>query len=363
MSEIMYQHITILGHGLIGSSVARACKQFGVAQHLTAYDSNPLTLELGKQQGFIDAGTGSIGDAVKDADLVILAAPPTASLEMLAEMAKHVKQGALVTDVLSVKTEIAAAFQTHFAGKAIAVPSHPIAGSEKTGAAAGRADLFVEKRIVLTPQTPEDQGIERISQFWEALGGQVEYMPPEVHDMVYAYVSHLPQMLAFAFAPHAKKLAMEEGVASHFAQFTRLCQSDKHLWEDIFSHNKQQLDPALARFLVLLSHIRSELANPETAPPEDALDDEKPIFSNVLLWSHWVPRLMASCLVAAMVQQSRDVGFSFHRFAGSGFSDFTSPLMGEPDVDMQAISSHADKVVAALDQLLTNLAETVVTKD
>ena len=353
MTNTTYHHITIIGLGLIGSSIARAVTQFGVAEQVTGVDSNPLTLELGKQQGFITHGTDDVKEALQDAELVILAAPPTASLEMIPEIARHVADGALVTDVLSVKTEIAALFKEHVAGRAIAVPSHPIAGSEQTGAAAGKADLFVDKRVILTPETPEDEGIERISQFWEALGAHIEYMPPDMHDMVYAYVSHLPQMLAFAFAPHAEKLALEAEVPDHFESFTRLCRSDQRLWDDIFAHNKQQLDTALARFLVLLSHIRGELAE------ADAQDMDGEGFSEQILWSHWMPRLMASCVVATMVQQSRDVGFNFHRFAGSGFVDFTAPLAGEPDVDMEAISSHAPKVVAALDELLTDLAQRV----
>lgn len=351
-----YKTLTIIGLGLIGSSVARAVKKQGLAKNIIGYDSNPLTLQLGLQEGFITKAAETLEEAVKKSELIIIAAPPSVSLDIIAELGDLLSGNVLVTDVASVKSCIAKAMNEHLAGKAVYVPSHPIAGSEKTGASAGKADLFAGKRVIMTPETPEDAGIEEISVFWREIGAEVEYMPPDVHDSVYAYVSHLPQMLAFAYKPYAEKLEGKKNLPEHFARFTRLCHSDPYLWEDIFFHNKEPLDMAMARFLVILSHIRDELAE-----NEEIKEKQKDI--DLHIWAHWLPRLVASCLVATMVQQSRDYGFNFNRFAGSGFKDFTAPLTSEPEVDMEAISQHASEVVSAVDQLIASLSQVVVTKD
>lgn len=348
-----YKNIAILGLGLIGSSVARAVRHYGVAERIRAFDSNPLVLQLGAEQGFIDHAADSIGDALSGADLVVIAMPPTAALEAMDEVAAHLMPGALLTDALSVKLAISQACKEKLAGQAAYVPAHPIAGSEKSGAGAGRADLFAGKRVILTPETPDDAGIQDIAAFWSDLGAVVEYMPPDVHDLVYAYVSHLPQLLAFGFAEHAAPLAGNPDLPEHFTRFTRLCASDRRLWDDIFAQNKLELDAALARFLALLTHIRRELAE---ADEEDLAEEPA---SELTIWAHWVPRLVASCLIATIAQQSKDTGFNFHHFVGSGFIDFTAPLVGDPDEDMEAIAQHAAQVGGAIDKLLTSLLKFV----
>lgn len=352
-----HAHIAILGLGLLGSSVARACKQYQPGCKITAFDMNPLALEFGKQHGFVDTIAKSANVAVKNSDMVVIAAPPTVSTEMIGAIRTSLPKGVMVTDVVSVKSPIAKAMQSHFKNHIRYVPAHPIAGSEQTGVAAGRADLFAGKRIILTPDTPNDEGIEEITGFWQQLGGVVEYMPPEIHDMVYAHVSHLPQLLAFAIKPKVDELlALHTTLPSSFTPFSRLCFSDRRLWDDIFLNNKPELDKALARFLVMFTHIRSELADGMVKHGGEET------ISEIRLWTELMPRLIGSCLIGCIFQESKQVGFNFMHFAGKGFHDFIAPLKEAPDKHLEDISNFAKPVVSAMDELLANLTEWVVIK-
>lgn len=350
-------HIAILGLGLLGSSVARACKQFQLGCRITAYDANPLALEFGKQHGFVDHVAEDVQTAVTSADVVVIATPPSAAIEVIGELNQYLPKQALVTDVVSVKHPIAEAMRAHLNHGVRFVPAHPIAGGEQVGVAAGRADLFTGKRIILTPETPEDEGIADVTAFWQQLGGIIEYMPADIHDMVYAHVSHLPQLLAFALKPKMEQIQeSNENLPAYFKQFTRLCYSDRRLWDDIFSNNKHDLDIALARFLVMFAHIRGELADGiEAHPAEDEVSDAR-------VWTELLPRLIGSCLIGSIAQESKNAGFNFMRFAGNGLQDFTSPLKEAPDKHLEDISKFAKPVVAAMDEALASLAEWVVIK-
>jgi cyclohexadieny/prephenate dehydrogenase len=350
--------IAILGLGLLGSSVARACRQSQSGCRIVAYDTNPLALQFGKQQGFVDEVAESVRAAVRGANVVVIASPPSAAVEMIPTIASAAPKNALITDVVSVKSPVAAAMRTHFADKFRYVPAHPIAGSEQVGVAAGRADLFAGKRVILTPETPEDAGIADVAAFWERFGATVEYMPADIHDMVYAHVSHLPQLLAFALKPKMEEITRANAVElpDYFVQFTRLCSSDRRLWDDIFLNNKPELDTALARFLVMFAHIRSELAEGASEQKQSA------DITHIRLWAELLPRIISSCLIGTIAQESKQVGFNFMRFAGNGLKDFTAPLKDAPDKHLEDISNLANPIVAAMDELLTSLAEWVVIK-
>lgn len=352
--------ISILGLGLIGSSIARGCKQFMPGAVIHAYDINPLTLQYASQQGFIDEAFEEPAGAVHTGDIIIISAPPSASIELIGEIASAIKQGAMVMDVCSVKTPISLAFQEQLPEGVAFMPAHPIAGSEQAGVSAGRADLFVGKRVILTPDSPENPHIRQAADFWEKLGGVVEYMPAEIHDMIYAYVSHLPQLLAFAMRPMLETLDASIKLPQHFKDFTRLCHSDRRLWDDIFISNKAELDQALARFLVMLSVIRKELAEGMIAHANQAKPELEKPESEVLV--ELLPRVVASCLVGTIAQESKHAGFNFVRFAGKGFNDFTAPLKEAPDKHLEDISNYAKQVVDKMDILLAHLAEWVVIK-
>lgn len=346
--------IAIIGLGLIGSSVARGAKEFRLAKTVVAADRNPLSLEYALQKHMIDEAL-PLTDAVHNADLVVLAVPPSALAQVAETIAPHLKSGALVTDTASVKQMTQSAVALYLPKTSAFVPSHPIAGSEHSGVQAGKGDLFAGKRVILTPQTPEDEGIEAITAFWQSLGATVEYMPADIHDKVYAYVSHLPQLLAFAvkdvvapFMEHTEKNEV-------FKRFTRICTSDPMLWNDIFEANLGNLEEAIARFMALFQRMREELLEGANDPLTDDLDPE--------IYTHLLPTLLSSCLIGAIYQEERTIGLNFQRYGGGGFKDFTTPLAGEPDNSLENISKKANNVVRAMDAFAASLSHHIVMKD
>jgi cyclohexadieny/prephenate dehydrogenase len=349
----MFPRIAIIGLGLIGSSVARGAREFHLAKHIVAADRNPLSLEYALQKHIIDEGL-PMADAVKDADLVVLAVPPSALAHVAETIAPHLKSGALVTDTASVKQMTLSSVNLYLPKTAAFVPSHPIAGSENSGVKAGKSDLFAGKRVILTPQTPEDEGIEAITTFWQTLGATVEYMPADIHDKVYAYVSHLPQLLAFAVKDVVEPFMEHAERDETFRRFTRICASDPVLWDDIFEANLGNLEEAIARFMALLQRMREELLEGAEDTLTDALDPE--------IYTLLLPTLLSSCLIGAIYQEERTIGLNFKRYGGGGFKDFTAPLAGEPDNSLENISKKANNVVRAMDAFAASLSHLIVMK-
>lgn len=357
----LFKKVAIIGLGLIGGSIARAVRERGVATEIVAADRNPLALQFALQQTFIDAGFESPEQAVLEADLVILATPPSVLGEVTAYIADYLAPGVLVMDTASVKCAAIDAVAGQLEGKADFIPAHPIAGSEETGVAAGKASLFVGRQVILTPSDIDNLTIPKAMQFWQALGAEVEFMPPETHDLVYAYVSHLPQLLAFALKEVLQPHMEELDKTPLLRQFTRLCGSDLRLWEDIFESNQHYLDQALAKFFALFAHMRTELAEGAAENGSDALINSNKDMN--IIYNSLLPRLVASCLIVAITQEERSAGFRFSRFSGQGFKDFSAPAMQPPDNHLENISNHAVQVVQAMDEVMEALSHWIVIKN
>lgn len=348
------QTIAIIGLGLIGSSVARAAHDYKLADIIIAYDRNPLPLQYAIEQGFISEGAGLAEEAVKNADVVIVAVPPSAAGESIARLLGHCKPGALVMDTASTKQEVVQTVQPALRDDVNFIPCHPIAGSEDSGVTAGRADLFLGRRIVLTPEDVHNPALTLASDFWQKIGGVIEYMPAALHDRIYAYVSHLPQLLAFAYRDTGYAELAEK--TELFRRFTRLCVSDERLWQDIFETNAEFLGEALSRFVAILSQIRQELAEPNTKT--DLKEHDQQAINTVLL-----PWIVASSYVATVLSVENETGVPFHSFAGQGFQDFAYPASIEPTNYMENISNVAPHVVQAIDVLLDKLSNWIVIKN
>lgn len=325
-----FQRISIIGLGLIGSSIARAAHEHKLASHIVGCDTNADSLAFAKKEGFINGSSTNPAEAVKDCDLVILACPPATLEEVAAAIAPSLKPGAIVMDTVSVKSPAIAAINTYLPGGIDFIPAHPIAGSEKSGVAAGSATLFSGKRVILTPpEMRDDANIRSVMTFWEAMGARVEAMPPDVHDLIYAYVSHLPQLLAFAVAPMLTGYTQKgyEGLQ----KFTRLCASEPRMWSEIYTLNKYNILKALDRYLDVIHHIKSELQN----APEDSPEQRDEALAKTAL----LPRIIASCLITTVMEAEKQAGAPFARYAGPGFADFTYPATSAPEDDIERISN------------------------
>ncbi len=340
MSKV-FDQITIIGLGLIGSSVARAVRKHRLANHISGCDDSDSTLAYARSHKIIDTATRDAGIAVKGSQLIILATPPSTLSSIAQAIAPHLEQGAIVIDTASVKRHAVEAIAPHLPAHAVFIPAHPIAGSEQSGISAGNADLFQRKRVVVTPgELTASEAIQQVTAFWNGMGARVEGIPADLHDMLYAYVSHLPQLLAFAVGKMSP-------APQHADAFMRLTRSSPALWMDIFTQNSDNIAKALARYLDAIVHIRNELA---AAPP-----DAENLPDNGLVMNTLFPRIAASCLITTVMEAERKAGFSFARYAGTGFADFTSPTVQAPDAHLETISNHSAATAAALDAYIARL--------
>lgn len=263
MSEIQFEKIALIGIGLIGSSLARVIRREGLTNHIAVSTRSAATLEEARQLNLGDSYSIDPRDAVRDADLVIVAVPVGSSGAVAEQIAPALKPGAIVTDVGSTKASVIAQMAPHLPDTVHFIPGHPIAGTEKSGPAAGFADLFIGRWCILTPLPGTDpDAVARLRRFWEACGSRLDTMDPGHHDKVLAIVSHLPHIIAYNIVGTAEDLetVTESEVikysASGFRDFTRLAASDPVMWRDICLHNKDAILEMLARFSEDLSSLQ-----------------------------------------------------------------------------------------------------------
>jgi cyclohexadieny/prephenate dehydrogenase len=255
---ILYPKLTVIGCGLIGGSVIRAARQQGVVGEVTVADASHAHRARVAELGIAEHVTGDIAEAVKDADLVVIATPVLSIPELAAQIIPSMKPGATLTDVGSTKANVAEAFRGQDGAKIFAIPGHPIAGTEQSGPDSGFAELFEGRWTILTPLDSEDEhyaeAVAKLSAFWRAFGAQVELMDEKHHDLVLAVVSHLPHLIAYTIVGSAADLenVTENEVikysASGFRDFTRIAASDPTMWRDIFVANKDAVLEMLGRF-------------------------------------------------------------------------------------------------------------------
>jgi cyclohexadieny/prephenate dehydrogenase len=263
MSNVLFDRIALIGIGLIGSSIARDIKKYGLAGEVVISSRSADTLKRAEELELGDRYVSSAADAVKDADLVVVSVPVGASAAVAAEIAGSLKPGAIVTDVGSTKASVIAQMQPHMPENVHFIPGHPIAGTERSGPDAGFSGLFSGRWCILTPLEGTDPAaLQALKDFWMALGSKIDEMDPLHHDKVLAIVSHLPQIIAYNIVGTADDLetVTESEVikysASGFRDFTRLAASDPTMWRDVCLHNKDAILEMLARFSEDLAYLQ-----------------------------------------------------------------------------------------------------------
>ena len=255
MSARLAERLAVVGLGLIGSSLAWAVRAAGAAGEIRGYDASADVRARARAVGFADAITETLGEAVRDADLVAVCVPVLASGPVAEAIGPHLKPGAVVFDVGSVKSAVVEAMAPHLPPHAHLVPAHPIAGTEHSGPEAGFATLFRNRWCVLTPADGTDpEAVERVAALWRACGSQVEAMSAEHHDRVLAITSHLPHLIAYTIVgtvtdleTHTKSEVIKFS-ASGFRDFTRIAASDPTMWRDVFLTNREAVLEMLGRF-------------------------------------------------------------------------------------------------------------------
>ena len=262
----MIKHLLIVGVGLIGGSFALDLKRQGLVERVTGIGRSRANLETALQLGVIDAIGRNLASAAADADLIMLAVPVGAMPAVFAELAPVLPPNCIVTDAGSTKQDVIAAARAGL-GERVAqfVPGHPIAGAETNGAAAARIGLYADKPLILTP-LPENRAadVRLVESLWGACGARLARMEALLHDQVFAAVSHLPHLLAFALMdelasrPHAEIYFRYAGAGLRDA--TRIAGSHPEMWRDITLANREPLLDELDAMVEKLKSVRELVA-------------------------------------------------------------------------------------------------------
>lgn len=278
--------LVIFGVGLIGGSVALALKKAAkcnnTVTHIVGVGRTEKSLQNALDLGVIDTAQTNIGEACSDADIILIAAPVAQTASILQSIKPHLNRNTVITDAGSTKSDVLASAKT-ILGEQFSqfVGGHPIAGAEKSGVSAAKADLFIGKNVVITPSilphinhdalqgitdaASRASKIARVAEMWRACGAKVSEMPAETHDQIFAAVSHLPHLLAFALVddiaarPNAEQLF--SFAASGFRDFTRIAGSHPEMWRDVSLANKDALLGEISAFENELSQIKKLLAD------------------------------------------------------------------------------------------------------
>ncbi|WP_375397396.1 prephenate/arogenate dehydrogenase family protein [uncultured Sphingomonas sp.] len=257
-----FSRVTIIGLGLIGSSIARAARRQMPTVRLTGHDADAEVRATATALGLCDDVSDTPGAAVTHADLVILCVPVGAMDQVARAIAEDLPAEAVVSDVGSSKAGVLAALQAALPGATI-VPAHPVAGTERSGPEAGFASLFRGRWCILTPPDGADgAAVQRVAEFWRRLGAQIETMAPDHHDRVLAITSHLPHLIAYTIvgtASDMEEITRSEVIkysAGGFRDFTRIAASDPTMWRDVFLSNKDAVLDMLQRFSEDLSALQ-----------------------------------------------------------------------------------------------------------
>lgn len=252
---VIYDRVALIGLGLIASSMYWATKRAGLVREVVGYARSAETRQTAREIGLCDRVEDALADAVKDADLVVLCVPVGAMGPIAKEIAPHLKAGATVSDVGSVKQSVIDAVQPHLPENVHFIPAHPMAGTEHSGPRSGFAELFDNRYTLVVPAgETDDDALARLVAYWEGMGATVDIMQPDHHDLVCMVTSHAPHLIAYTMvgvADDMRRVTDSEVVkysAAGFRDFTRIAASDPTMWRDVFLNNREATLEVLGRF-------------------------------------------------------------------------------------------------------------------
>lgn len=261
----IFGKVVIFGVGLIGGSFALALKAAGAVEEIVGFGRRPASLRVAAEHGILDRLGLNIPLEVSDADIVLVSTPVGQMADLFASIAPHIGPQTVVTDGGSTKMDVEAAARAAFAERISQfVPAHPVAGAEQSGPSAARANLYQQKKVVITP-LPEnsDETLDRVKQAWAMCGADIFELSPLEHDQVFAAVSHLPHLLSFALvhdiARRENAAELFSFAASGFRDFTRIAASHPEMWRDICLANREPLLLELDRYTAALSTLKKAL--------------------------------------------------------------------------------------------------------
>ena len=262
--DMDFKNVAIIGVGLIGGSFGLSLRKTGFNGKITGTGRRKEHLILAKKLKAIDEYCTAPEDGVKNADLILLATPVGEFPAVVEKIRTHIKKGAIVTDVGSVKAGVVKKLEPLMPEGVNFVGGHPIAGKECSGVEAASSDLFSKKRCIITPGANTDKtALEKIIRLWNALGSETIIMSPEEHDTIFAAVSHMPHVAAYVLINAIMEL--RENILSHggrgLRDMTRIALSPPELWKDICSYNRENILKSLDQFLTSFLHVKKLIEN------------------------------------------------------------------------------------------------------
>ena len=259
----MFKKITIIGFGLIGSSIARAIKKNNLCKILVAHDKSKLVLKKTSKLKITNHIEPNLKKSVKDSDLVIICTPLGTYKNIVSVIKNNLKKTCILTDVGSAKIFVTNTVSKLINKNTIWIPAHPVAGTEQSGPEAGFADLFKNRWCIITPVNKKNPSyVKKLNNFWRKIGSKVQQMSAEHHDKVMAITSHIPHLIAYNIVGTAANLEKDtkseviKYSASGFRDFTRIASSDPTMWRDIALNNRKQILHMLERFNLDLSNLK-----------------------------------------------------------------------------------------------------------
>ena len=275
----MIKKITIIGVGLIGGSLAKAIKNNNLAEVVFGFGRNLSRLEVAQKSNIIDQYSIDISEALDGASIVVIATPVGTFESILRELKPYITEGMIITDVGSTKTGIAKSAREILVEMASCfVPAHPIAGKEKSGFKSSDAELFLNKKVIITPlEINTDKTISSLKKLWEEVGADVDFMSAESHDELLGMTSHLPHMLAFSLVNYliTQNPSASIYAAGGFKDFSRIASGDAVMWRDICLNNRDQIIAHIKSYQETLSALVDAIDNQDKDKLESFFRDAK----------------------------------------------------------------------------------------
>ena len=285
----MFDQISIIGCGLIGSSIFKRLKKTGSTKKIITYDNNKSVNEIIEKDKLSDEIFKSAGDAVKNSDLVIIATPISSFENVLNSIKDNLKTGSILTDTCSVKIGVSKIFEKINLKNSIYIPGHPVAGIENSGPKAGFADLIKNRWTILTPNKKIDEkAVKKVSSLWELLGSKVKIMSDEDHDKILTFTSHLPHVVAYNIVKTS--MSNDEKVkgdiikysAGGLRDFTRIAASDPIMWRDIFIDNSALIIQAIDKFIRNLDEFKKAISEKDSKKLIEIFEKSKDFRKSVI---------------------------------------------------------------------------------
>jgi prephenate dehydrogenase len=268
---VIFRKMVVAGVGLICGSLALDMRRHKLVDEIIGYGRSEVGLRWAKKRGIIDSYFLREDEMPEDVNFLMIGTPVQTSVPLTAAFLPRLKAGCVISDVGSVKAEIVRGMDRVLPKNISFVPGHPIAGSEQWGARAAKPDLFLGRRMILTPTRKTDKAaLKKVAMIWRKIGAKVELMDPEVHDRVLGLISHLPHVLVYALV-NALEHSPVPGVdlksycAGGFKDFTRIASSRPELWRDICLMNRQALGQSLGDYINSLKQMRRWIAEGQGA--------------------------------------------------------------------------------------------------